>query len=169
MNYFYLVFSLLFFFGLILSKNPIYSLLSLIGVFFVYAFLFLSLGLELIGFLTIFIYIGAICILFLFVIMFLEIPFLESSKETKVINLIKLPYLLFLVFIVSSFFFNLKLDNAEISNFSLLYKLGDNIVSDNLVQVGNILYNKYGIGVLLSAIILLVAMIAAISICTVLG
>ena len=73
--------------GVVFNKNLVYNLLSLVGVFFMCSLLFILLGLELMGLLIIFIYVGAISILFLFIIMFIEVRYLESKPRVKVLSI----------------------------------------------------------------------------------
>lgn len=59
--------------GVISSKNPVYSVLWLIFAFFNSAALFLLLGAEMLAMLLVIVYVGAVAILFLFVVMMLNI------------------------------------------------------------------------------------------------
>jgi NADH-ubiquinone oxidoreductase chain 6 len=90
-------FSLLFVFtaiSVILSKNPIYSVLSLIACFFNATSLLFVLGIEFIPVSFIVIYVGAIAVLFLFVLMMLN---LKASELNQGNNLI-MPILMILFF-----------------------------------------------------------------------
>jgi len=60
------------------SKNPITSILQLVGVYFSTSILFLILGAEYISILLIIIYVGAVAILFIFVIMMLHLRVIET-------------------------------------------------------------------------------------------
>jgi len=64
----------------IASRNPVYSVLFLIMAFFNAAALFVILGAEFLGLLMIFVYIGAVVVLFLFVVMMLNIDFSELKR-----------------------------------------------------------------------------------------
>jgi NADH-ubiquinone oxidoreductase chain 6 len=66
--------------GIILS-NPINSVIGLIMVFIVSAIYFIILGISYIGFLYLIIYVGAIAILFLFVVMMINIKFIEIQND----------------------------------------------------------------------------------------
>jgi len=70
-------------FCLLISKNPIYALLSLIAVFFNAIILLLSLKIEFLALTFLIIYVGAIAILFLFVIMMFNLKKLQSIKTHK--------------------------------------------------------------------------------------
>ncbi|EMD84276.1 NADH-quinone oxidoreductase subunit J [Pacificimonas flava] len=63
--------------AVILSKNPVHSVLWLILAFFNSAGLFLLLGAEFLAMLLVIVYVGAVAVLFLFVVMMLDIDFAE--------------------------------------------------------------------------------------------
>jgi NADH-quinone oxidoreductase subunit J len=64
----------------ILARNPVHSVLWLILTFFNAAGLFLLLGAEFVAFILIIVYVGAVAVLFLFVVMMLDIDFGELRK-----------------------------------------------------------------------------------------
>lgn len=66
--------------GVILN-NPINSVIGLILVFIVSAIYFIMLGISYIGFLYLIIYVGAIAILFLFVVMMINIKYIEIQND----------------------------------------------------------------------------------------
>ena len=59
----------------ILSRNPVHSVLWLILAFFNAAGLFLLIGAEFLAFLLVIVYVGAVAVLFLFVVMMLDVDF----------------------------------------------------------------------------------------------
>ncbi len=82
-NFLFLGFCLLaVFFSLliIVSRNPIHSILYLILVFCCVSFIFLLLGVEFISIIFLIVYVGAIAVLFLFVVMMLNIKILELDE-----------------------------------------------------------------------------------------
>jgi NADH-quinone oxidoreductase subunit J len=76
---FYLFATLVIFSGVmtIASRNPVHSVLWLILAFFNAAGLFLLLGAEFLAFLLVIVYVGAVAVLFLFVVMMLDVDFAE--------------------------------------------------------------------------------------------
>jgi NADH-quinone oxidoreductase subunit J len=96
----------------ILSSNIIQSVLYLILVFLLSSILFIYLGADFIGLIILIVYIGAIAVLFLFVVMMLNIRLLEIYSTF----LIYLPLASFLCFILALFmiYFFIK-------NFNLFY------------------------------------------------
>jgi NADH-quinone oxidoreductase subunit J len=78
-----------------LSRNPVHSVFFLILVFLHIGFFLLLLNVEFLAFLLFIVYLGAIAVLFLFVIMMFNIHILESRD-----NIIRYLPLVFLIFIV---------------------------------------------------------------------
>jgi NADH-quinone oxidoreductase subunit J len=81
---YFLILILISAFCVIFSKNIIQSVLYLILVFLLCSLLFIYLGAEFIGLIILIVYIGAIAVLFLFVIMMLNIRVLELSSTFSI-------------------------------------------------------------------------------------
>ena len=143
----------------IISKNPIHSVLFLILVFFNTSILFLFSNAEFLAMVILIVYIGAVAVLFLFVIMMLDIN-ITKLRQTF---LNYLPIGLFVVFIILLELFYVvsqsKLNFVQTS--SIDNNISDQIL-DNTKIIGNILYTDYFLLFQISGIILLVAMIGAI-------
>ena len=143
----------------ILSKNPIHSVLFLILVFFNAAILFLFSGAEFLAMILLIVYIGAVAVLFLFVIMMLDI----NTAKLRQSFLNYLPLGLFVGFII-------LLELLYVISQSKLIFLTKNITENKITNeifentkiIGNVLYTDYFLLFQLSGIILLVAMIGAI-------
>ena len=141
-------------------KNPIHSVLFLILVFFNTSILFLFSNAEFLAMVVLIVYIGAVAVLFLFVIMMLDINI--SKLRQTFLNylpiglLVGFIILLELIYVVSqsklNFTETISTNNNNISNQML----------DNTKAIGNILYTDYFLLFQISGIILLVAMIGAI-------
>lgn len=80
------IFVLYLFIGLfiILTNNPVHSILGLVLVFFMGACLSIFIGVEFLALVTLIVYVGAISVLFLFVVMLLNVRVLELN-----VNLLK--------------------------------------------------------------------------------
>ena len=143
----------------IISKNPIHSVLFLILVFFNTSILFLFSNAEFLAMVVLIVYIGAVSVLFLFVIMMLDIN-ITKLRQTF---LNYLPIGLFVGFIILLELFYVvsqsKLNFVQTS--SIDNNISDQIL-DNTKIIGNILYTDYFLLFQISGIILLVAMIGAI-------
>lgn len=67
-------------FGVIAARNPVHSVLFLILTFFTAAGLFVLLGAEFLAMLLVVVYVGAVAVLFLFVVMMLDVDFVELKQ-----------------------------------------------------------------------------------------
>ena len=154
---------------IIRSKNPIHSILFLILVFCNLTGLLLTSGIEFLSILLIIIYVGAIAVLFLFVIMMLDIQifqkninenfgYLPISLLISFIFFIEILYILNQIFLPYNFFLN--------KNFYYLFSYNQWINSIDFIQntetLGQILYTYYFFFFLLSGLILLIPLIGAV-------
>lgn len=174
MNFlFYLFSSLTLLSGIMViqARNPVHSVLFLILVFFNAAGLLVLLNLDFFAMIFLVVYVGAIAVLFLFVVMMLNIKLAEiNEKRLRYLPIGGLLGLLFLFEIL------LIVDNDLIpllfyDNFQAFAEYRElNFVDwsntihtvTNIQAIGNILYTYYFYYFLLSSVILLVAMIGAI-------
>jgi NADH-quinone oxidoreductase subunit J len=144
----------------ITSRNTVQSVLYLILVFLLCSLLFIYLGADFIGLIIIIVYIGAIAVLFLFVVMMLNIRVLENSFNFT----IYIPILIFLslifIFQVIFFFFNIfnLIEVENISNY-LNWNFSNNI---QMSSIGELLFNRLYILFISAAFLLFIAMIGAI-------
>jgi len=175
---FFLLFFLIIFNGLmiILSKNPIHSILFLVLVFISTTILLILIGVEFIAMLYLIIYIGAIIVLFLFVIMMLNVKIIEFNE--RFILYLPIGFFLSIIFIFEIFylivgnFYTVKENYEELYFYNINERLFDTIfyndfiysidVLNNIQNLSVILYNKFSFFFLLNGIILLIAMIGSI-------
>jgi NADH-quinone oxidoreductase subunit J len=138
------------------SRNTVYGVLALIFAFFCSAFLWMLLQAEFLALMLIFVYVGAVMTLLLFVVMMLNID-LEQIREkfTKLLP-VAIAVLVILVAILSISF------NAQ--EFKLIPLL-QHYPADysNTTELGLLLFTRYLYPFEIAGMILLVAMIAAIS------
>src|SRR5438045_8286584 len=66
----------------IAARNPVHSVLFLILAFFNAAALFVLLGAEFLAMILVIVYVGAVAVLFLFVVMMLDVDFAELKRGT---------------------------------------------------------------------------------------
>ena len=144
----------------ITSKNPIHSVLFLILVFFNTSILFLFSKAEFLAMVLLIVYVGAVAVLFLFVIMMLDINFTKLRKSL----LNYLPTGLFVGFIIllELIYVVSQSQLKYIESNSTEYNNISHQILDNTKIIGNILYTDYFLLFQLSGLILLVAMIGAI-------
>lgn len=166
---------LLCFFGFFVSfsKNSIISVFSLILSFLSSSLLLFILNTDFLALMFIIIYVGAIAVLFLFIIMMLNIKIIGISYEDKKkLNLsifFILLFFIFLFFLLDNFF---SLNNYyilfknNIFSLDILSSLNFNFLNyesfNNIDVFGQILYNYFLISFLIVGIILLVGLIGAI-------
>jgi len=147
----------------IFSKNPVHSVLFLILAFFNAAALFILLGAEFLAMILIIVYVGAVAVLFLFVVMMLDINFTKIREGVvqylPISGLVALILLIELLFVGTTWLYSS--DSAEIvaKPFSEFADSG----LTNTRAIGHVLYTEYFYLFQIAAIILLVAMVGAIS------
>lgn len=142
----------------VISRNPVHSVLWLILSFLSAAGLFVLLGAEFVAMLLIIVYVGAVAVLFLFVVMMLDVDFAELKAEmAKYMPLALLIGLIILMQFVMAF----GAWEANAAAEGLRTQVTDPQVM-NTAALGLILYDEYLLVFQLSGLILLVAMIGAI-------
>lgn len=179
------VIAVLFGITVIVNKNPIGSLLFLIGLFAsISVYLILS-GLTFIGFSYLIVYIGAVSILFLFILMLINI----RTSELQSNNVNSIPLALFIGILWNYSLFQLLPYTLSINtnnwllgsyNYNNVLPAVNNIDTSNIMfvtsnnwdgtmtetshisTIGNILYTSYNMWLFLASIILLLAMVGAI-------
>ena len=142
------------------AKNPVHSVLFLILSFVNAAGLFVLLGAEFLAMILVVVYVGAIAVLFLFVVMMLDINFIKLRKGF----LQYLPFgaLLGVVLIIE---LGILFLNKNFTGMSLVEYYAFPIITstENTKLIGSILYTKYFFLFQLSGLILLIAMIGSIT------
>ncbi|MEZ5708828.1 MAG: NADH-quinone oxidoreductase subunit J [Blastomonas sp.] len=143
----------------ILARNPVHSVLWLILAFFNAAGLMVLAGAEFIAMLLVIVYVGAVAVLFLFVVMMLDIDFAELragfAKNLPLGVLLALVFLAELVFGIGAY----KAGGLALSDTAINAPRQD---ASNIQAVGELLYTKYIFLFESAGIILLVAMVGAI-------
>ena len=142
----------------VISRQPVHSVLWLILAFISSAGLFVLLGAEFVAMLLVIVYVGAVAVLFLFVVMMLDVDFAELKAEmARYMPLALLIGLVILMQFVMAF-------GAWESAPAAGSQLAQPIPADkhNTEALGLILYDQYFLLFQLSGLILLVAMIGAI-------
>jgi NADH-quinone oxidoreductase subunit J len=142
--------------AVIFARNPVHSVLWLIVAFFNAAGLMLLVGAEFIAMLLVIVYVGAVAVLFLFVVMMLDVDFAQlRSGFTR-----NLPFGIIIALVLL----------AEVVLAVTAWKAGPTLsghaipasAQPNIVALGQLLYTRYLFAFELAGLILLVAMIGAI-------
>ena len=142
----------------ILSRNPVHSVLWLILAFFNAAGLMLLLGAEFIAMLLVIVYVGAVAVLFLFVVMMLDIDFAEL--RAGFVDYLPFGMLIALVLLAEIV---LGIGIWSAGPVELAQRAGPvNPELSNIQAIGALLYTRYIFLFEAAGIVLLVAMIGAI-------
>lgn len=166
----------------IISKNPVVSVLFLIGLFLSIASYLLILGISFIGLSYLLVYVGAVSILFLFILMLINVRISELLSNTSQ----SLPLAIFIGIAFNFPLYNLlpfsitsnSAINGVFNNISSLNLMntdkdevffvsskiwdGNLSATSHITSIGNIMYTSYSIWLILTSIILLLAMVGAI-------
>ena len=175
----------------IISKNPIVSVLFLIGLFLSIAFYLMMLGINFIGLSYLLVYVGAVSILFLFILMLINVRISEltTDNSNSIPSAIAIGISLNIVLDETlpsnkenalDFFYGLYLSSKEkgFYNDVILHKssLNENGLffvttqvwdgalaeTSHITSIGNIIYTAYPMWLIITSIILLLAMVGAI-------
>lgn len=168
------------------TKNPVVSILFLISLFGSIAVYLITLGLTFVGFAYLIVYIGAVSILFLFILMLINIRISELQNDTR--NSIPLAILILssLSYSVSQILpYDIAIfssignsnnplnglfvkNNDVINSLNNIFFVNSNSWDANLIEVshiasiGNILYTSHNIWLIITSFILLLSMVGAI-------
>src|SRR5436190_2630201 len=142
--------------AVIFARNPVHGVLWLIVAFFNGAGLILLLGAEFIAMLVVIVYVGAVAVLFLFVVMMLDIDF-ASLRSGFTANL---PFGIIIALVLLAEVVVAVL--ARNSGPALSGRTIPAATQPNIVALGQLLYSRYLFAFELAGLILLVAMIGAI-------
>ena len=139
-------------------NNPVKSAISLVFSFFSSAVLWLLLNAEFLSIILILVYVGAVMVLFLFVVMMLDIN-LSQAREGFV-KYLPIGTIVFATIagLLSYFFYN----QFEKSGDNIIISI-DVIGTDNTKNLGYLLYTEYILAFEIAAIILLLGIISAIT------
>ncbi|MCF3972424.1 NADH-quinone oxidoreductase subunit J [Paracoccus salsus] len=146
-------------FMVVLARNPVHSVLWLILAFLSAAGLFVLLGAEFVAMLLVIVYVGAVAVLFLFVVMMLDVDFAELKGEfARYLPLGGLIALVLLAQLAIGFGAWQTSDQAEALRAAPITD-----AAQNTNMIGLVLYDRYILPFQLAGLILLVAMIGAIT------
>lgn len=173
----------------IVSKNPIVSVLFLIGLFLSIACYLLILGINFIGISYLLVYVGAVSILFLFILMLINVRVSELISDTS--SAIPLALIIALSFsfslydiITPTITSSDKYSFISIKNILSQFIISENYAFSNIkneiefvtsnfwdgtlaeaihiTSIGNVMYTSYSMWLIITSIILLLAMVGAI-------
>ncbi len=147
-------------FLVVVARNPVHSVLWLILTFISAAGLFVLLGAEFLAMLLMIVYVGAVAVLFLFVVMMLDVDFAalkaEMAKYVPLAGLVGVILLMQLILVYGAW---TSAEGVAVSEGPVAAGAGRH----NTDSLGLVLYDQYFVMFQLSGLILLVAMIGAIA------
>ena len=144
-------------FKVITSSNPVLSAINLVFSFFLSAVLWLLLGAEFLSIILILVYVGAVMVLFLFVVMMLDIN--VAKKTAAYIKYLPLGIAVFIAFnVLIIYFFVNTFENIDYNAVKNIEIISDS----NTENLGYLLFTKYIIEFEIAGLILLLGIISAI-------
>jgi NADH-quinone oxidoreductase subunit J len=147
-------------FMVIAARNPVHSVLFLILTFFNAAALFLLTGAEFLAMILLVVYVGAVAVLFLFVVMMLDVDFAELKKGAleyaPIGALVGIILAAELIIVLGGTVFAPKL------GVTTAQPIPDVATRSNTAALGDVLYTDYVLYFQIAGMVLLVAMIGAI-------
>ena len=142
------------------ARNPVHSVLFLILAFFNAAGLFVLIGAEFLAMILVVVYVGAVAVLFLFVVMMLDINLTELRQGflqyLPIGAMIGLVLLIELILVVGAWQLDPQLTSLAQT------PIPDLTVRSNTAAIGDVVYTKYAFLFQGAGLILLIAMIGAI-------
>jgi NADH-quinone oxidoreductase subunit J len=142
-------------FRVITASSPVTAVLHLILAFANAAMIWMLLGAEFLGLLLVLVYVGAVMVLFLFVVMMLDVKMEELRSEIK--TYLPMGLIVGLIMVVEMSFV-LSTSWGQVGPAAVM---GDDY--NNSRALGELMYTEYAYAVEVGAVLLLVGMIAAIS------
>ena len=143
--------------GVILARNPVHSALLLVLCFFTSAVIWLLLDAEFLGIVLVLVYVGAVMVLFLFVVMMLDINIEELRKGLASYWPLAVAVAGFLVFAMINI-----IVVKHLGGMSMAAAPAPPAGYSNTRDLGTALFTRYAYPAQIAAVILLVASVAAI-------
>ena len=140
----------------ITSKNPVNSVIFLIFSFFNAAGIFLIAGAEFLALIMLIVYVGAVAVLFLFVVMMLDLNFEELNKKTNFVKTVIITAGILIAEMIVLFVYYTEEQSFIINKNNELNSL------TNTEIIGSKIYTEHFYHFQIAGLILLVAMIGAI-------
>ena len=155
----------------IVTSNPVHSLLYLVISFFNASIILLIFHCEFLSMLFLVVYIGAVIVLFLFIVMMLNVKIVELNS--KIIRYLPIGLFIVIIFLMEVFY----IINNSLTNESTMLFLNENLTFfqlnliefykiyltfTNITSISQLLFTKYVYLFIIAGMILLVAMLGAI-------
>lgn len=147
-------------FMVIASRNPVHSVLFLILAFFNAAGLFMLMGAEFLALILIVVYVGAVAVLFLFVVMMLDVDFAEMRDGF--LQYLPIGGVIGAILAIELILVFTGLTIGPVASGAAVQPIPDMAETSNIEALGELLYTKYIFYFQMAGLVLLVAMIGAI-------
>ena len=148
-------------FMVVAARNPVHSVLFLILAFVNAAGLFLLMGAEFLAMILVVVYVGAVAVLFLFVVMMLDVDFAQLRQGF--LNYLPLGALLAIVFFIElALVLTTRFVDPKVFKAAAPAAPKPDMLVTNTEALGRVLYTDYVFFFQVSGLVLLVAMIGAI-------
>jgi NADH:ubiquinone oxidoreductase subunit 6 (subunit J) len=147
---------------ILLSKNPVHSVFFLILVFCFSSGILLIIGAEFLAIIFVIVYVGAIAVLFLFVVMMLNVRLIDINQS--ILKYIPIGGVVGFIFLIELYYiFKYDFVTGQENNFIALENWLNSLNSvSNLKLLGEVLYTYYVYYFIIGGLVLLVAMIGSI-------
>lgn len=145
--------------AVVTARNPVHSALYLIVSFFSAAGIWIMLQAEFLGILLVLVYVGAVMVLFIFVVMMLNLNTVKKREGFKKTLALAAGLGAVVIVQIGAVVFEALHRPAKPNAAEMLVKEGS-----NTRRIGEVLYTQYALAFELAALILLVALIAAVAI-----
>lgn len=136
----------------IFVRNPIYAVLSLGVTFLAAAIIMFGLNLQFVPLILIVIYVGAVVVLFLFIVMMVDYRLLLKNRDKVWHNRFAVPTIL-LFFGITAYFIYMS---------RVSYNFGEVSVAEDVRQIASIMYNDLNEELINIALLLLVGVVGAV-------
>jgi NADH-quinone oxidoreductase subunit J len=144
--------------GVVLARNPVHSVLWLVLCFFNAAVLWLLIEAEFLAIVLVLVYVGAVMVLFLFVVMMLDVN-IEELREGFARNAPLGAVVAFIVVVELAYVLWVRRLGVDLPGAVAREAEG----TSNTAQIGAVLYTEYVYPFQLAAVVLLIAIVAAIT------
>ncbi len=142
-------------FMVVAARNPVHSVMYLILTFFSAAGLFILMGAEFLALLLVMVYVGAVAVLFLFVVMMLDVDFVELKQGF--LSYLPMGALVALILLLEMILVGAAYISGQTQTTAV-----QTYEKSNIERFGEVLYTQYAGMFEAAGIVLLVAMIGAI-------
>lgn len=156
-------FIICFSFGVVFSSNPMVSLFFMLLVFAFGSFLFFNLGASFLAIIYVVVYMGAVAVLFLFIVMMLNVQLIPLSVQSVRNFFFSIPLVfvfLFSILQLVDFPASVFVLDLQVSNYTIWFNEVNSV--SNISGLGQLIYTTFFFDFILAGLVLFAAMVGAI-------